>query len=99
MQPRNSAATGPACPDRTSGEVAPTVVAAESDSNTAAAARISLGDAPRGVDQPLAVEGSARTCAGASDRGVDPMPDANEIGGVARLIVAARPEALTSIYP
>jgi hypothetical protein len=74
-------------------------VAAESDSNTAAAARISFGDAPRGVDQPLAVKDSARICAGARDRGGDPMPDADAIGGVARLIVAARPEALTRIYP
>jgi hypothetical protein len=99
VQPRNSAATGPACPDRTSGDVAPTVVAAESDSNTAAAARISFGDAPRGVDQLLAVQDSARICAGALDRRCDPMPDADETNGVARFIVTARPEALTSIHP
>jgi hypothetical protein len=53
----------------------------------------------RGVDQPLAVEDSARIRDGTRDRGGDPMPDADEIGGVARLIVAARPDAFTGIRP
>ena len=99
VQPRNSAATGPACPDRTFSDVAPTVLAAESDSNTAAAARIRLGVPPRVLDEPLAVAEAARIRAGARARGGDPMPDVDEIGRVARLNVAARPDALTSIYP